>query len=174
MWFLQMVPFLVMIVVVLRQTWRITRQNRTWGAKITLLAFWLYALAVVALCLAPTFYHFCAHQASYIWLGRAMVIYRPFQALDLEYWLNLLLTVPLGLFFGLTQQWSWRRLLLLGLIMGCGLEVLQFILDQLIDLQRVVDIDDVITNFGGTVLGGVLYWCLHKTPLVTYFQVTKK
>ncbi|KRK32542.1 VanZ family protein [Loigolactobacillus bifermentans] len=174
MWFLQMVPFLIMIGVVLWQTWRLTRRDQAWGPKITLMAFWVYALAIVALCLAPTFYHFGAHQASYIWIGRAMVIYRPFQDLDLEYWLNLLLTLPLGIFFGLTQRWSWRNLLGLGLLMGFGLETIQFGLDQLIDLQRVVDIDDVITNFGGTVVGGGVYWCLRNTRLVAYFQVAKK
>ncbi|MFD0050935.1 VanZ family protein [Actinomycetes bacterium NPDC127524] len=73
---------------------------------------------------------------------------------------NVLMFVPLGILAPMLWQ-KFRRLksiLLLGVLMSIGIEFLQFF-ELLVssEMGRTVDIDDVICNTAGAILGYVLY-----------------
>lgn len=66
---------------------------------------------------------------------------------------NIILFIPLGLFLPITLQLmrSWRQTLLCALALTCGIEFIQYF------IGRSADIDDVITNFLGAVIGYALF-----------------
>ena len=87
----------------------------------------------------------------------------PFQEIrraleSMSYWLmfmllgNIAMFVPIGFFPALLWRgWRWWKVLLLGLLTSCAIECIQFF------IGRSTDIDDVILNTTGAVLGFGLY-----------------
>ena len=87
----------------------------------------------------------------------------PFQEIrraleSMSYWLmfmllgNIAMFVPIGFFPALLWRgWRWWKVLLLGLLTSCIIESIQFF------IGRSTDIDDVILNTTGAVLGFGLY-----------------
>lgn len=152
-------PFLlisVLFIVLLYACARSASTNIQRFKQLSLIAFlWI----LTAFCYTPTSYNFGTQLViQYIQWGPVKLNVIPFQQLDIEFWLNVLLTVPLG---GLLA-WNfpdlpWRRFVWLGLLTGLTLELGQFILDWLVNIKRWVDIDDVITNWAGVILGAASY-----------------
>ena len=77
---------------------------------------------------------------------------------SMSYWLmfmllgNIAMFVPIGFFPALLWRgWRWWKALLLGLFTSCAIEFIQFF------IGRSTDIDDVILNTTGAVLGFGLY-----------------
>ncbi|PCE16378.1 hypothetical protein AUC47_00575 [Microbacterium sp. SZ1] len=71
--------------------------------------------------------------------------------------LNVALFVPLGILAPLLLRTStWLQTALVGLVVSGSIEVVQFIGDITISPGRVADIDDLITNVLGTVVGYLL------------------
>ena len=77
---------------------------------------------------------------------------------SMSYWLmfmllgNIAMFVPIGFFPALLWRgWRWWKALLLGLLTSCTIESIQFF------IGRSTDIDDVILNTTGAVLGFGLY-----------------
>ncbi|ANK60330.1 VanZ family protein [Loigolactobacillus backii] len=172
----QWLPLVLAVVAGFYISPKILSGKKTVGQKITLLALVIYLISLVALCLVPAFYSVSTHQASYIIVGRAIVIYRPFQDLDLEYWLNAAMTLPLGILLTLIYRLNWRQLIMIGFLTSLFIETSQFILDQLVNLQRTADIDDLITNTVGVVIGGLVVYGLKKTRLrrfVSWFSFSE-
>ncbi|ERL44605.1 integral membrane protein [Lactiplantibacillus paraplantarum] len=64
----------------------------------------------------------------------------------------------------------WRRFIWLGLLTGLTLELGQFILDWLVNIKRWVDIDDVITNWAGVILGAASYKIVRHIPGLRWLQ----
>ena len=90
----------------------------------------------------------------------------PLVHVDPEFLANILLTGPLGVYCYLWRpHWSWWQVALAGLVPGLVIESTQFASDWLVHTLRVVDIDDVITNWAGLVLGYAVVWGLDHTPL---------
>lgn len=86
--------------------------------------------------------------------------------------LNVALFVPLGVLAPLLLRTStWLRAALLGLLVSLSIEIVQFIGDVTVDLGRVADIDDLITNVLGTVIG---YLVLRLALLVPVFRRTAR
>lgn len=83
------------------------------------------------------------------------------KSLALVYLGNILLFVPLGLFAPLLlnkKKWTFGNALVLGLITSMTVEFLQLIIGLHAGyLYRCVDIDDLILNTTGTVLGFALF-----------------
>jgi len=86
--------------------------------------------------------------------------------------LNVALFVPLGLLAPVLLRTStWLRAALLGLLVSGTIEIVQFIGDVTVGLGRVADIDDLITNVLGTVIG---YLVLRLAILVPVFRRTAR
>ncbi|MEV4736253.1 MULTISPECIES: VanZ family protein [unclassified Microbacterium] len=111
----------------------------------------LVSLTFLPLSLGPSEYE----KPWWIWISIV-----PFQDLvddPIGLTLNVALFVPLGVFAPLLLRTSsWLRTALVGLVVSGTIEVVQFIGDITISPGRVADIDDLITNVLGTVVGYIL------------------
>lgn len=100
---------------------------------------------------------------------KAPVFYIPFQEIrDIGFWLNIILTVPFGAFlcilFG--KRLKFIFIFKMGFIVGMFIESIQFILDNLIPgFLRYVDINDLISNTFGVVIGYYSIILIYKTLL---------
>ncbi|MDE5060879.1 hypothetical protein OZD67_01855, partial [Wolbachia endosymbiont of Drosophila nikananu] len=105
----------LMFIVLLYACARSARTNIQRFKQLSLIAF-LWVLT--AFCYTPTSYNFGTQLViQYIQWGPVKLNVIPFQQLDIEFWLNVLLTVPLG---GLLA-WNfpdlpWRRFIWLGFL----------------------------------------------------------
>ena len=81
--------------------------------------------------------------------------------------LNIALFVPLGLLLPLVVRIeSARRALLCGFLISLGIEMAQFLGDLTVSPGRVADIDDLIGNTAGTLIGYAAYRLLMMIPVV--------
>ncbi|MDF7671889.1 VanZ family protein [Lactobacillus sp. ESL0701] len=129
-------------------------------------AAWLLLLVLIGavgyLCFSPNLpvsLPADSHQISYIMVGKAPVAYVPFQEIgQLGFWLNILMTIPLGIIIAVItkHQWQLKLITITGTLIGCFIEVTQFILDNLSLASRWVDINDVIANGLGFIIGYLL------------------
>lgn len=126
-------------------------------------------LFICIICIAVMFYlvftpHFPLHlhvqsgpQPSSIMVGFAPVDFVPFQEItNIGFWLNIVMTMPVGGLILLLNSARVRFpiLWMYGLLLGIFIESMQFILDNSIKrFSRFVDINDVISNTLGVVLG---------------------
>lgn len=68
--------------------------------------------------------------------------------------LNILLTIPFGFGLPFIAKINFKRIILIGIFLGIFLETLQLIVALLVGFTfRYVDINDVIFNFSGVLLG---------------------
>lgn len=72
--------------------------------------------------------------------------------------LNILLTIPFGFGLPFIKKVNFKKMLILGILLGCLLESLQLIIALIVGFTfRYVDINDVIFNFCGVILGYGLF-----------------
>ena len=116
--------------------------------------FFLYAAAVVAatvfpIVLRPGGEHWADH---HWWL---VIRWIPGDVPATDFVLNMLMFAPIGLVLPL--WWpalnSLRRLAALALALSCGIEGTQFVLWWTLGNFRMVDVNDLISNTSGAVLG---------------------
>jgi len=157
-------PFLLLSCFMIGIMLYLWQQPQTTLKKLKQLALLGFIWVLTAFCYTPTAYSFGGTVTlQYIQWGPVKLILNPFRHLDIEFWLNVLLTTPLGFLIGWhTPTCTWRRLVLFGLLTGLSLETGQFILDWLVNLQRWVEVDDVLTNWTGVIIGFAVYQLLHK------------
>lgn len=151
------------------QRWQLAASPISRLKQLSLLGFiWI----LTAFCYTPTAYNFSGDLIlHYIQWGPVKLNLVPFQQLDIEFWLNVLLTVPLGALIGWNfPHWSWRRIILLGLVTGLSLELGQCLLDWLVNLGRWVETDDLITNWVGVLIGFGLYQGICRLPGFRWLQ----
>jgi len=149
--------------------WRATSNPWLRFKRLGLLGFiWI----LTAFCYTPTAYNFSGDIIlHYIQWGPVKLNPVPFQQLDTEFWLNVLLTMPLGALLGWNfPHWSWRQIILAGLLTGLCLESGQFILDWLVHISRWVETDDVLTNWAGVILGYTAYRLFRHVPGFKWLQ----
>jgi len=80
---------------------------------------------------------------------------------------NIMLTLPLGLLL----KWTWSRLSLfgvgfMGLMAGSSIEITQYFLSQHYLINRSSDINDILANALGILIGGLV--------ITSYLQLTTK
>lgn len=102
-------------------------------------------------------------------IGKAPVITMPFIELnDFSFYLNILMTVPFGMFMiTLFKKYTnFFSIVVISLGVGSFIESTQFLLDNLNLMIRFVDINDVIANAIGVLLGYFIvlggFWLLKK------------
>lgn len=86
---------------------------------------------------------------------------------DKSNYLNVLMTIPYGLLLPFLVRMNTRRMLVWALAIGLVIEALQGIIDLGLGFTyRTVDINDVIFNFAGAMLGWGLLRLLLRLPVV--------
>ena len=102
---------------------------------------------------------------SFMMIGRAPVAYIPFQEIDqLGFWLNIIMTCPLGIFTYIlfSSKFKISHVIATGILIGFTIEFIQFITDNLAITHRWVDINDVLANALGFVIGYYLSKLIDK------------
>jgi len=165
-------PFIILTLFTLIASLHIWRRPITKRYRFKQFVLLLFLWVLTAFCFTPTNYSFSSSVVlPYITLGPTKIIPNPIRQLDLGFWLNVLLTTPLGFLVG--WNWPnrpWREIILLGLLTGLSLETGQFVLDWLVHINRWVDIDDVLTNWAGVILGFGCYHLISRFPGFRWLQ----
>ena len=90
----------------------------------------------------------------------------PLAYVDAEFYANILMTVPLGVYLYLAKpNLSPVAFLLLCALPGLAIESCQLVADLAVNLNRVVDIDDVISNTLGVFCDYLALKVSDHTPL---------
>lgn len=165
------IPIIIyVIILVIIITHVLQHKHHDWQ-YFTLVTLWIYALAIGCLCFTPASYNWgSVHKVFFYFHGVPYNII-PFQALSLEFFLNVIMTIPAGCYAFFDRQhhgkyWS----IWLGLAIGCGIEITQFLINLFFGVERFADIDDIITNFLGVQIGYLIIWLLNRTPLHSWFD----
>lgn len=132
--------------------------NNYWEL-VTRSSLFIYLIGVIYLTFCPiTSWH-----TSALLLHRVTINLIPFNALTSDFFLNILMTVPLGCYLYLIKRPSLATILVIGLATGISIESGQFIYDLLFNIGRSIDINDIITNTLGVLGGYLIIMGLNKT-----------
>ncbi|MEW4372021.1 VanZ family protein [Paenibacillus kandeliae] len=86
---------------------------------------------------------------------------------DKSNYLNVLMTIPYGLILPLLISMTTRRMLLFAVSIGLLIETLQGIIDLLLGFTyRTVDVNDIMFNFTGAMLGWAILRLLLRSAAV--------
>ncbi|NLR32808.1 VanZ family protein [Levilactobacillus tujiorum] len=139
--------------------WQHAQRRRIW--------WWLGCWGLSTLTWTPvalSFGNSVGQIQTFWWAGGIWVIW-PLQpaSIDTSFWLNILMTVPQGIIWQYDHSHHrWRQWLLAGLGVGLTLEAGQALFNRLVSLGRWVDINDVITNCLGVVIGAAIMLVLQR------------
>ncbi len=134
----------------------------TTGRLATVLAAGTYTAALIALTLFPIRVALGGYANQVAWYHKINWI--PILTIDPgSFWLNVIMTIPLGilapLIFRLTSA---REAARFGLAVSLTIEVLQFGGNAMFSSGRLADVNDLIANTLGAVLGWLLLATLSK------------
>lgn len=90
--------------------------------------------------------------------------HRPFSMtwLFVDFVLNILLTIPFGIGLGYFRKPRFLKIFLWAVGTGLALEGIQLLLKMIINNYHVVDINDVILNALGVMIGYLVYWLFSR------------
>jgi len=122
-------------------------------AKIFLTAFLAYATTVVAVTLLPIHRHAPGYWAGQPWW--TVIHWIPGEVDTPSFVLNVIMLIPFGVFVPLLWRTadSVRRLALLAALSSAGIELSQFVLGVTLGSRRTVDVNDLIANTLGALIG---------------------
>lgn len=173
----QWLPYLAYVFIVMIGIGVLTDRKRTSGQLITIITFGIYLAIVGYLTLTPTSYAFgSVPTMKPIWVGNAPTNPIPFRGIEMDFYLNILMMVPMGIYLKLLFKINVRQMIITGFLIGIGIESTQFILDTFLQMSRWIDINDIITNAGGVVIGYLVVLLLEDSPfkrIVNYFSIKK-
>ncbi|GAJ26208.1 integral membrane protein [Liquorilactobacillus sucicola DSM 21376 = JCM 15457] len=148
---------------------RLTEKN-VWKI-LTVVSLGMYLLVVGYLVFSPTPDSYRAVPASLFRFGSIPINLVPFRYIDTGFFLNILMTVPLGGYLFLIKHLKFKQVLLFGVGVGTAIEFSQLVYDLLFQISRWIDINDVITNALGVVVGYVLVSLLKKSAIKNIVQL---
>ena len=144
--------------------------------EVLLFLFFLFCGGMAFITLTPRWFHWLTilydvKTESFFQLGSFNLI--PFRTFALDPWSlmillgNVIMFFPIGFFCVLLwRSHSWKQLLLSGFLTTLGIEVIQLF------VGRTFDIDDLLLNTIGVVLGGLFCRLLRRmVPMLHTFQV---
>ena len=107
-------------------------------------------------------------------LNRQCVNYIPFHFLSIEdvetFVLNIIITVPFGFLVPILYKCDWRKIIVSGILFGAITEIIQAGVEAFVGVNmHRIDMNDVIANFFGVVIGYAGY-CLLRILLEKIFQ----
>lgn len=159
--------YLILNCCLLIHYWRCLRQPRQFQS-VTIAAAFIYISAVLALCLTPTHLNIPATHKILFYLHGVPYNAIPFQGISPEFLLNIVMTVPWGIFLYLFGDWQWQNAWLVAaacFLFSLFIEANQFCWDWAISLGRLADVDDLITNTIGGITGFLIMLWLDQTPI---------
>jgi len=126
--------------------------KRRWLA----LLIWLYLGSLTAILFTPIS---VTGTALYIMpLGTGRVNLTNFDFSSLGFFENIILTLPFGLMLKRMQpKLSFFSTGIAGLMLGGGIEITQYVLSHRFLINRSSDINDVLANMLGVVIGGLIF-----------------
>lgn len=141
------------------------------GQRLTIILMAVYLVFICRLCLTPITFNFMTASRNLHYFHGVPYNLLPFQQLDMEWFLNIVMTVPFGILLYLMRpKLSNGAAILIGFCFSVFIEANQFVGDFLFHIGRVADVDDIITNTLGTALGFCLMWLLAQTFLRKVIQ----
>lgn len=170
------VPFIIISIIMVGLLIKLfLRHQDTPWQKVTLFTAWIYMYFICRICFAPAPFSFSpTHEMHYFLIHGIILNLIPFQAMDTAFWLNVVMTVPAGIYYALIwHPKTLQSIFWFGFLTGLTLETTQFIIDWFVQLGRWVEIDDLITNAVGVWLGITLVWLLNRTPVKQWLQKLK-
>jgi glycopeptide antibiotics resistance protein len=122
-------------------------------AKVTTTIFLGYALSVIAITLFPIHRHSPGYWSGEPWW--TVIHWIPGDVDAPSFVLNVIMFVPAGVLAPLLWRAadSVRRLALVAALASAGIELTQFVLGVTLGSRRTVDINDLIANTAGALLG---------------------
>lgn len=172
---LHWLPFTTYFLINCYLLWRGWQQYSSTGQRLTITAAFIYMTAILMLCLTPTLFKVAsAHKILFYFHGTPYNAI-PFQGISPEFLLNIVMTFPWGVFLYLfNRHYTWGKLILYCFAFSLFIEANQFFWDLLINLGRLADIDDLITNTLGALIGFGVTGLLNKTifhRLIKYLRL---
>ncbi len=157
-------PFLTGLTVLALALVMMRIQRTSLRYRVVFSLFWLYLLMVSALTIFPLYLPLDgeSRRSTGEILSRVNLI--PFHLmaggrLRREMIANILMTIPFGLLLPAVARVQFPLFLLAAVGIGAGIEMMQFGLNLFTGYAfRVTDINDVIFNFTGAMIGYGLYW----------------
>lgn len=129
----------------------------------------IYLVCVAWLLFTPQLYFIdpYVYDAHYLFWHHAKIIYLPFALYSMGSFLNIIMTIPAGIYLGILfhKRLNWFLVVIAAGMTGLFNEGTQLVLDVLMNIQRTVDITDVITNACGVIAGYILFSAFVK-PLI--------
>lgn len=160
--------FIVYLLVVLL---KLKKQNRNYSMfqYITLISLGIYILSVVALTTFPIEINLGMYKNQSPWYSRINPI--PILTIDMAtFILNIIMLVPFGVYQWLVvkqNKLSWELVAVRSFLFSLTIEVLQLLLYITLNSGRSVDINDLIANTLGGILG---YYAIRFVSKNTYFK----
>lgn len=172
-WIPFIVYFAILLVILVRS--HVWGKAPRFGQRITIISLLIYLVAILWLCLTPaTFQIESAPKILFYFHGIPFNVI-PLQGFSPEFFLNIVMTLPFGVFIYLINpQTPFERASLAGFLLSAFIECNQFIGDFLFQIGRFADIDDLITNTLGTMIGFAIMIILDQTSfhkLLQYFML---
>lgn len=162
--------------------WKTKQQEKKFNAYqyITLITLGIYLLSVVALTTFPIEINLGFYKNQSPWYSRINPI--PILTIDLAtFVLNIIMVVPFGIYLWLLvkpDKISWELVAARSLAFSLLIEVLQLLLYITLNSGRSVDINDLIANTSGGIIGFYIMKLLSKNTyfreLIHLFQVKVK
>lgn len=161
------IPFTCFIFIIAIASDRLSATHRSFWQRVTIWSGAIYFAAVSWLTMAPTNLNIPTASKHFFYFHQIAYNVIPFQATSWEFFLNIVMTIPAGVYLYLASEHhrTVPRVLIAGVCLGLFIESSQFIFDLIFDLQRTADIDDVITNACGVYIGFLGTSFLGLTPL---------
>lgn len=131
---------------------------------ITIATFFCYIIAINWLCLTPTMFNFSSADKFLFYFHGAPYNLIPLQGFSQEFFLNIVMTFPLGVYLYLANyKIPFARAIFYGFCFSLFIEGNQFVCDIIFHIGRVADIDDLISNTLGATIGFAVMIMLDQT-----------
>lgn len=158
------IPFIGYLMIIMLFTGYYWSRFHKVGQRITIMLMAIYLVIICRLCLTPIVFNFMTANRNLHYFHGVPYNLLPFQQLDMEWFLNIMMTIP----FGILLYLMWPKLsvgsaIIFGMLFSGFIEGNQFIGDFLFNIGRVADVDDIVTNTLGTVVSFVIMYLLSQT-----------
>lgn len=145
------------------------KSKKDWRFLLFYTIFYIYLVEVVNLTQFPIY---ISEQEISLW---NRVSFIPFVSLNpAQSFFNIVLTIPFGFGLPFLIRISWKRVIVCSLIFTFCIELTQFIVGVTVGSYRIADIDDIIFNFIGSLLGYLLFLLFKQFCFRIYGQKKEK